>query len=122
MITPRLEVTKILKEEYDNTEGFGKLFLAGIFFNIPFFGFVPLVSSVVTVVILTLFLKKYLLLVKNDDPNKASNLSTSYGPKIVIALTIITMVGQLAWIPFVTQLETLVLLGVIYAFFSKYKE
>lgn len=123
MNTQKLEVIRLIKDEYKLTEGFGKLFLAGMLFNIPVFGSIPYFSQIATVIILSIFLKKYLLLIKSKPtPEEISNLDFSQSSKIVIGLILITMFAQLVWIPFMTQLATLILLGILYAVFSKYKK
>ena len=117
----KTELFNLLKGEFKQTEGFGKLFLIALFFNIPVDGFIPYFSQVVTVIILSIFLKKYLLQIKNNTHKEDnSNLPTVHGSKIIIGLTIFTMTVQVVWVPYITQLVTLVLLGLLYACFSVY--
>lgn len=113
----------LLQREYTQTEGFGKLILIGMFVNIPIDGFIPYFSQVATVIILAIFLKKYLLLIQDKESQKnTSNLPFTYGSKIVIGFTILIMLVQLVWVPFMTELVTLVLLGILYAIFTTYKK
>ena len=114
---------KLLQEEYTKTEGFGKILFVAAFFNIPIDGFIPYLSQIITVGVLVIFLKKYLLLIKNNtQKEELSNLSTVRGPQIIIALTVLIMLLQVVWIPFTTEIVTLVLIGLLYAIFTKYKK
>lgn len=123
MSTQKSDVARLIKDEYKQTEGFGKLFLVAMLFNVPFFGFIPYFSQIATVIILSIFLKKYLLLIKHShSTDEISNLNFTHSSKIVIGLILITMFAQLVWVPFMTQLTTLILLGILYAVFSKYKK
>lgn len=122
MNTQKSDVMRLIKDENKLTEGFGKLFLIAMLFNIPVFAFIPYLSQIATVIILSIFLKKYLLLIKHiHSVDEISNLNFTHSSKIVIGLIMITMFAQLVWVPYMTQLTTLILLGILYAVFSKYK-
>jgi hypothetical protein len=116
------EVYSLLKNEFIATEGTGKLLLIALFFNIPIDAFIPYLSQVVTIITLSIFLKKYL--VKNTGEATSANANTYGISKLTISLIVATMVYQLPifWIPFVTQLVTLLLLGLIYATSTHYKK
>jgi hypothetical protein len=115
-------VYSLLKNEFIATEGTGKLLLIALFFNIPIDAFIPYLSQVVTIITLSIFLKKYL--VKNTGEATSANANTYGISKLTISLIVATMVYQLPifWIPFVTQLVTLLLLGLIYATSTHYKK
>jgi hypothetical protein len=99
-------VANIFKEELILTKGPGRLLLLAMFTNIPFIGFVPYLTQALTVIFLSIFLKKY----------------QSMGSKPTQAFVIATIVFQLFWYPYISQLVTLVLLGLIYASAAKYPE
>ena len=116
-------IYNLIKNEYIATAGSGKLLLIALFFNIPIDAFIPYLSQVVTIITLSIFLKKYL--VDSDDTTEINKGVGGYSiSKLTIGLIIGTMVYQLPifWIPFITQLITLLLLGLIYATSSKYKK
>ena len=116
-------VYSLIKNEYVATLGSGKLLLIALFFNIPIDVFIPYLSQAVTIITLSIFLKKYL--VSKDDTTEINKKVGEYSiSKVTIGLIIGTMLYQLPifWIPFVTQLVTLLLLGIIYATSSKYQK
>lgn len=121
MLTSKTDVANIVLGEYKNTEGFGKLFLTAILFNFPYLGFLPYFTQIATVIILSIFLKRYLLLLKSSK-DSATNLETRHGPKIVIGFTLLTMAIQAIWIPFEMEIVTIIFLSILYALVSKYKE
>lgn len=108
----KFQAINLLKEEYKNTEGLGKILITAMFFNIPFLGFIIYLTQVITVIILSFFLRRYLAYLKE---NQISSVSS----KLLIALTVGTMIFQADWIPFATQIITLILLGILYAFVPK---
>ena len=113
----------LIKSEYVATAGSGKLLLVELFFNIPIGAFIPYLSQVVTIITLSIFLKKYL--VAREDTEEVSKKIGEYNiSKLTIGLIIGTMIYQLPifWIPFVTQLVTLFLLSLIYATSSRYQK
>lgn len=117
------QVYTLIKNEYVATAGSGKLLLIALFFNIPIDAFIPYLSQAVTIITLSIFLKKYL--VSGENTEEVSKKIGEYSiSRLTIALIIGTMVYQLPifWIPFVTQLVTLLLLGLIYATSSKYQK
>jgi chromate transport protein ChrA len=109
MKPPKSWALNLLKGEYKQSEVLGRLLLVAAVFNIPIYGFIPYLSQVITVVILSIFLKKYTSLFSQTS-------------KTVTTLCIGTMVLQLFWFPYLTQLVTLVLVGILYGVFTKYKE
>jgi hypothetical protein len=123
MSKSKFEIIKILKGEYDNTKGTGRLLLIAAFFNIPIDGFVPYLSQIATIILISIFIKRYLALTDTLDHGETrtqirnKNITTA-----VITLSVVTLCVQLVWTPFVTELITLVLIGLLYAFSSKYKK
>ena len=117
------QVYDLIKSENVATAGSGKLLLVALFFNIPIGAFIPYLSQVVTIITLSVFLKKYL--VAREDTEEVSKKIGEYNiSKLTIGLIIGTMIYQLPifWIPFVTQLVTLFLLSLIYATSSRYQK
>lgn len=112
-LSPKAQVAKILHEEYKGADAYGKLFLAAIIIN-AFFWFIPYFAQIATVVLLSLFLKRYLAYTRQ---NGISNFTS----KFTIGLTLGTMAFQAFWLEFLTSIITLMLLGVLYAFVSKEK-
>ena len=122
MQTTKMGVAKILHEEYKDADGFGRLFIIGMLFNIPVP--IPFLSQIGTLVILSIFLKRYLILLRTDAPiEKQLNLLFPHASKALVVLTLGLMFYQMPffWLPFITQLVTLFFLGILYAVFSKYK-
>ena len=99
-------IANVFKEELILTKGPGRLLLLAMFANIPFIGFVPYLTQALTVIFLSIFLKKYRL---------GGNIPTQ-------VLIIATIAFQLFWFPYISQLVTLVLLGLIYATATKYQD
>ena len=116
-------IYNLIKNEYIATAGSGKLLLIALFFNIPIDAFIPYLSQVVTIITLSIFLKKYLIST-NDEHDVNKKIGEYAISKLTIFLIIGTMIYQLPifWIPFITQLVTLLLLSLIYATTSKYKK
>ena len=116
-------IYNLIKNEYIATAGSGKLLLIALFFNIPIDAFIPYLSQVVTIITLSIFLKKYLIST-NDEHDVNKKIGEYSISKLTIFLIIGTMAYQLPifWIPFITQLVTLLLLSLIYATTSKYKK
>jgi hypothetical protein len=117
-------ILKVMKEEFLLTKGAGKFLIIAMFFNIPFWGFVPWVSQAVTIIVLAFFLKH---IISNDEKIKKAIKSHSVSHKIKPVgkyLVIFTMAYQLPffWAAFVVQIVTLFFLGIIYATMTKYKE
>ncbi len=122
METTKIGVAKILHEEYKEADGFGKLFIIAMLFNIPVP--IPFLSQIGTLVVLSIFLKRYLLLLRTDAPiEKQLNLLFPQASKVIVIFTIALMFYQMPffWLPFITQLVTLFFLGILYAVFSRYK-
>jgi hypothetical protein len=96
----KLVATEIKKEIFSTT-GENKLLLIALIFNIPFYWFVPYVSQAITVVLLILYLKR----------KQQNNLNIQ-----TLILTLVTMIIQLPffWLPFATQIATLIFVGMIF--------
>jgi hypothetical protein len=99
-------IANILKEEMVMAKGSGRLLLIAMGVNIPFWGFMPYLTQAITIIVLAFFLKK----------------QQRQGIKIPLPLLILilaTMAFQLLWFPFVSQLVTLFMLGLIYVLVNK---
>jgi len=94
----------LLIDELRNTKGNLRLIILAMLANIPFWGFVPYLTQVTTVLLLAIFLKRNL---KSFD-------------KPMTGLIIMAMFFQAFWFAFTSQIVTLILLGIIYAFATKY--
>ena len=123
------KILEIIKDEYVLTDGAGKWLLIAILANIlpilSFGAFIPFVSQITTAVILGFFLKRY---IKGNykgkvEAVKEKNISFTM-KKIGYILIWITIVIQfpLAWVPYVTQVTSTVLLVIIYATLTSYKK
>jgi hypothetical protein len=122
METTKMGVAKVLHGEYKQADNFGKILLVGMLFNIPVP--IPFLSQIGTLIVLSIFLKRYLLLLRSDAPiEKQLNLLFPYASKVFVVFTVALMFYQMPffWLPFITQLVTLFFLGILYAVFSKYK-
>lgn len=116
------QIFNLFSVEYKHSDGFGKLFLVGMLSNaIPIIEFVPYLSQLITVFVLSIFLKKYLLRAQDvSNLQEKQSMSLPYASKIIIAITVGTMLFQIVWFPPVSQIITLVLLAVLYGTISKY--
>ncbi len=113
----------MLKEEYVLTKGSGKYILLAVFFNIPFIGFIPYLTQAFTIILLSIFLKNHLKMKEASKKEAINENKVGYIlSKAGFILIIITMAFQVLWFPFISQLITLVLLGIIYATMTKYKQ
>ncbi|HLC61565.1 MAG TPA: hypothetical protein VJI52_00940 [Candidatus Nanoarchaeia archaeon] len=112
------KLLSILGKEVLITEGAGKFILIAMFVNIPFWGFIPYVTQALTIICLFLFWKHIVHDKKSTKTEKISYLMKPMGFNLII----VTAIFQLVWIPFFMQLVTLILLGIIYATMTSYKE
>lgn len=87
----------LLRQEIVNTKEATKFLFMAMLANISFLGFVPYITQAITIILLVLFLNKI---------DKA--------PILLVILATATIIFQAFWIPFTSQLITLVLLGLIY--------
>ena len=121
-LNPSEMLFNIIKDEVVVTKGAGKFIALAMFFNIPIYGFIPYLSQAITILLLVFFWKRVI----EDNKNKKSVTKNVKSYRIMNKngsyLIIGTMVFQLIWIPFITQLVTLVLLGIIYATMTSYKK
>ena len=114
----------VLKDEVVITKGAGKFILIAIFFNIPVWGFIPWVSQALTIILLFFFLK-HAITDKDKEKYelKSKNVSHSinhFGYYLIIATIIVQF--PFFFLPFISQIFTLVLLGIIYVTMTSYKE
>lgn len=102
---------QMLNNEFRNSEGYNKFLILAIGANIPLpWIFIPYCTQAVTIVLVWLFLKQYLK-VQN------ASLIDKNIPKIrysIYGTAGLTILVQLIWVPFISQLITLVLLGLLY--------
>ena len=121
-LNPSGMLFNIIKDEVVVTNGAGKFIALAMLFNIPIYGFIPYLSQAITILLLVFFWKRVI----EDNKNKKSATKNVKSYPIMNKngsyLIIGTMVFQLIWIPFITQLVTLVLLGIIYATMTSYKK
>jgi hypothetical protein len=94
----RFSVAQLLVGETLSTKGANKYLMIAMVFNIPFIGFIPYLTQAFTVILLFLFLRKKI----------------SFLPKFSLALAIATMIFQVFWFPFISQIVTLILLSFLY--------
>ncbi|MDP3765756.1 MAG: hypothetical protein Q8R04_04530 [Nanoarchaeota archaeon] len=119
----------IIKEEYILTDGAGKWLIIAILANIlpivTSIAFVPFVSQITTSIILLFFWKRYILTSDKEKVMAIKNKEVSFTmKKIGYILLWITILIQFpfAWFPYVTQVTSTILLGIIYATMTSYKE
>lgn len=102
-------VTGLFKDEFKKSESLGKWLLVIAFANLPLpHIFVPYLTQAATLILISIFFKKY----KASYPE---------GSRLVTGLCIAIMIVQLIWFPYISQLITISLLGVLYGVFTKYK-
>lgn len=96
---------QMLAVEFRNSEGFNKFLILAIAANIPLpWVFIPYGTQAITIILVALFIKQYRK-VLGDAADK--NM-------LVLVVSGLTLVVQLLWIPYLSQLMSLVLLGVLY--------
>ena len=119
----------IIKEEYILTDGAGKWLIIAILANIlpivTSIAFVPFVSQITTAIILLFFWKRYILTIDKEKVMAIKNKDVSFTMKktgyILVWVTILIQF-PLMWFPYVTQVSSTILLGIIYATMTSYKE
>ena len=119
----------IIKDEYILTDGAGKWLIIAILANIlpivTSIAFVPFVSQITTAIILLFFWKRYILTIDKEKVMAIKNKDVSFTMKktgyILVWVTILIQF-PLMWFPYVTQVSSTILLGIIYATMTSYKE
>lgn len=103
-------MVNLVKDEFKSSESVGKWLIVVAVANLPLPDvFLPYFTQAITIILMSIFLKKY-----NSSPKENS--------RIVIGISITIMIVQLFWFPYISQLVTLVLLGVLYGVFTKYNK
>ena len=123
-INPSSLIFGVLKDEIGITKGAGKFILIAMFFNIPFWGWIPFLSQAGTMLLLFIFLKHT---IKDNENKKIAIKSKNIDYTIKknhYNLIIGTIILQLPlfFAPFFSQFITLFLLGIIYTTMTSYKE
>jgi biotin transporter BioY len=123
------DLLEVIKDEYVLTEGSGKWLLIAILANIlpiiTFVAFIPFVSQIVTALVLVFFWKRYIKSTEKEKIEAVESKTASFTmSKLGYVLIWITIIIQLplAWVPYLTQVTSTILLGIIYATMTKYKE
>jgi len=123
------ELLGIIKEEYVLTEGSGKWLLIAILANIlpivTSIAFIPFIAQITTALILGFFLKRYVITNKNKKIEAVKNKNISFTiNKLGYALIWLTIIIQFPfmWLPYISQVTSTILLVIIYATMTSYKE
>jgi hypothetical protein len=102
-------IVNLFKDEFKNSEFLGKWLAVIAVVNLPLPTiFVPYLTQAVTILLISIFLKKY---------RTSTSLDNS---SLITVLCIAIMIVQLVWFPFISQLITLVILAILYGVFTKY--
>jgi len=119
-----LNVIQIIKDEFTKSKGINKFLLLAIVVNIPApHIFIPYVTQVFTVILLAVYLKNY----PKVEPvlNESSSIENKrlLGiPLLIMGLSVLTILIQLSWVPFLTQLITITILSFLFVSSRKYLE
>lgn len=107
-------IIQIIKEEITKADGWNKFILWAIVANIPIpLFFIPYATQALTIILLAFYLKHY---PRSEQPANVFIGKTAFGiPTPVFAVIVITMLIQLSWVPFMTQLVTIAALGLLFS-------
>lgn len=96
-----LEFTKIIKEEFADSDRTNKYLLLAIIANLPTpLVFFPYLTQAITIVLIIFFLKK---IIDNHTTTPIKN---------VLLATVLVM--QIIWIPYISQLLSILILGILF--------
>lgn len=100
------EFIRIVKNEYLNSESNNQYLLLAMIFNIPSpLIFIPYATQAITIFLVLFFLKRLV------DMKKGTS---------ILYMTIgLTLIFQILWIPYISQLVSITLIGIIFAFNKK---
>lgn len=97
-----LEFIKIVKNEFTKSDGINKYLLLAILANIPTpLIFIPYLTQGVTAILLIFFLKNI--------------INKSEVTPFKLLLIAIALIAQLFWIPYSSQLLSIIVIGIIFA-------
>lgn len=101
---------QLLAKEFKDSEGYNKFLILAMAANIPLHQvWIPYGTQAITIVLVGFFVKRYLKAegARLLDKNMPRYRSSVYG---AVGLTLL---AQLVWIPYMSQLVTLVLLAIL---------
>lgn len=106
----------VLKDQFQESKGYNKFLILALAANLPLpWVFIPYVTQSITAILLIFFIRKYIEVKKSSE----NNTRTTIVSFLWILPSIVGICAQIFWLPYITQLYSVVLIGTQYILTSK---
>jgi len=94
---------KLLTDEFNKSEGYNKYLILALIVNLPFpWVFIPYGTQAITTILLILYIKQIIKVINTNQINI----------KLFLILpSVIGIITQLFWFPYITQFYSLIIIG-----------